>query len=279
MTPEQRYFFDLAGYLHVESVLSEDELTKAQEAADRYINSSPEQLPPGFSIEYAKGPRHLDAHAHGFAFDKALEALTMHPVTWPIIKELTGNKPRFTNGTLAVNIARHRFHPLHSLREDVAQSGPEMPRYFTQDGRVYSDNFVVFFYLSDVLPGDGGLILIPGSHKSEFPRPPDFFYQDTYDNEGYQCDEVPPGVVDVAARAGDVVFMSEMVSHGALIWKPKDRDRRFMTMRYAPQFIASNRSFSDEILQRLSPETRELVAVTGYAHTKEIAKLDRVELS
>ena len=126
---------------------------RPRKAADRYISSSPDDLPPGFSIHYADGPQHLDGHAHGFAFDKALEALTMHPVTWPIIKEPTGNKPRFTSGTLAVNTARHRFHPLHSLREDVAQSGPEMPRYFTQDGRVYSDNFVTFFYLTDVYPG------------------------------------------------------------------------------------------------------------------------------
>jgi ectoine hydroxylase-related dioxygenase (phytanoyl-CoA dioxygenase family) len=279
MTPEQRYFFDLCGYLHVENVLGSDELRKAQEAADRYISSDPEDVPPGFSITYAQGPSHLDGHAHGFAFDKALEALTMHQVTWPIIKELTGNKPRFTSGTLAVNTARHRFHPLHSLKEDVEQSGPEMPRYFTQDGRVYSDNFVVFFYLTDVYPGDGGLILVPGSHKSEIPRPPDFFYQDTYDNEGYVTEEVLPGVANVIAKAGDVVFMSEMVSHGVLNWKPKDRDRRFLTLRYAPQYIASSGKFPDEILERLSPETRELVAVTGYAHTKEVAKLDRVRLT
>ena len=278
MTPEQRYFFDLSGYLHVESALSADELKQAQEAADRYITSTPEELPPGFSIEYAEGPRHLDGHAHGFAFDKALERLTMHPVTWPIIKELTGNKPRFTSGTLAVNTARHRFHPLHSLKEDVEQSGPELPRYFTQDGRIFSDNFVVFFYLTDVLPRDGGLMLVPGSHKSEFSRPQNLFYQDTYDNEGYVVEEIPAGVANVTARAGDVVFMSEMVSHGALNWKPKDRDRRFLTLRYAPQFIAGG-SFPDEILQRLSPETKELATVVRYAHTKEVAKLDRVELS
>ncbi len=122
-------------------------------------------------------------------------------------------------------------------------------------------------------------MLVPGSHKSEFSRPQNLFYQDTYDNEGYVAEEIPAGVANVTARAGDVVFMSEMVSHGALNWKPQDRDRRFLTLRYAPQFIASNGKFPDEILERLSPETNELVAVTGYAHTKEVAKLDRVELS
>ena len=34
MTPEQRYFFDVAGYLHLENALSDEELRRAQEAAE-----------------------------------------------------------------------------------------------------------------------------------------------------------------------------------------------------------------------------------------------------
>ena len=33
MTPEQRYFFDLTGYLHLEQVVQGDELEQAQQAA------------------------------------------------------------------------------------------------------------------------------------------------------------------------------------------------------------------------------------------------------
>ena len=39
MTPEQRYFFDLTGYLHLEGVLQGAALQKAQEAAQRYIDT------------------------------------------------------------------------------------------------------------------------------------------------------------------------------------------------------------------------------------------------
>ena len=35
MTPEQRYFFDLTGYLHLEGVLQGAQLAAAQEAAQR----------------------------------------------------------------------------------------------------------------------------------------------------------------------------------------------------------------------------------------------------
>ena len=87
MTPTQRYLFDLNGYLHLKNVLSGTELKEAQDAVERYIKIPPDQLPHGWN----------------FSFDKSLEALTMHPVTWPIIKELSDDKPRLNRGSLAVD--------------------------------------------------------------------------------------------------------------------------------------------------------------------------------
>ena len=50
MTPEQKYFFDLTGYLHLEGVVTGDALAQAQAAADRYMQVSDEDLPPFFSL-------------------------------------------------------------------------------------------------------------------------------------------------------------------------------------------------------------------------------------
>ena len=44
MTPEQRYLLDATGYLNIKKPLSDEELSRAQEAADRYINTP--NLPP-----------------------------------------------------------------------------------------------------------------------------------------------------------------------------------------------------------------------------------------
>ena len=93
-----------------------------------------------------------------------------------------------------------------------------MPRYFCQEGQIYCDFFVVFFYLTNVMPGDGGLVVISGSHKIEFLRPPDLFVPDSAETEP----EPPPAVTNITPRAGDVVIISELLTHGALIWKPKD---------------------------------------------------------
>ena len=42
-----------------------------------------------------------------------------------------------------------------------------------REGKSYVLSVDIFFYLTDVEPGDGGLIVIPGSHKSKFERPED----------------------------------------------------------------------------------------------------------
>ena len=48
MTPEQRYLFDVTGYLHLKNALTDEELKAAQAAANEYINTPTEELPPGF---------------------------------------------------------------------------------------------------------------------------------------------------------------------------------------------------------------------------------------
>ena len=49
MTPEQRYLFDITGYLHIEGAITGKDLKQAQEAATRYIYCHPDARPPGFS--------------------------------------------------------------------------------------------------------------------------------------------------------------------------------------------------------------------------------------
>ena len=259
MTPEQRYLFDLTGFLHLENVLSAEELKNAQEAAQRYMEAPEQDLPPGFSRD---GKRHL----HGFAFDECLQALTMHPVTWPIIMELTNNKPRLLSGTLQVDEpGKPSGGRLHCAREDY---GWERTRYELRDGRIYCDDNVVFPYLDDVRPGDGGLLLLPGSHKINFDRPESLF------NEGEisSADELPPGVINVRPRAGDVLVMPEAMTHGILPWTPTDRIRRILVFRYRPQHKDTKSSLPEAIKERLSPEVLELTETGSFKHEKEIVK-------
>ena len=283
MTPEQRYFFDLTGYLHLQQALSSEELELAQQAAQHYIDTPNEQLPPGF--EFISDREHFNWYVHAFAFDKALEALTFHPQTWPIIRELTSGKPRLGGGNMMVDGPGWPFHPLHSGRDIVRSRGlTDTRHYFVLDGKIHCNDLVFFFYLTDVHPGDGGLIVVPGSHKESFLRPQDLFYPGSYiEGEGYNADyvsaEVPPGVVNITPKAGDVVVISELLTHGALTWQPKDRERRFLTLRYSQQHMVRENPLPEGVLAKLSPETHELVATLPFTEIKAIAERDVVHLT
>ena len=89
---------------------------------------------------------------------------------------------------------------------------------------------------------------------------------------------MPPGVVNFNPKAGDVVVISELLTHGAMNWLAKDRDRRFVTLRYTMQYSQSN-PLPDGVLAKLSPETRELVAVQSRDGLKSIVEQDVVTLS
>lgn len=229
MTPEQRYLFDINGYLHLPNVLSNRELAAGRAAIDRYIATPDDELPEGFS-------RSDDgkSYANGFAFDKALESLIFHPTLWPIVKEFTHDRPAFSRGTLLVDSHRHESLRLHCAREDF---GWPSTRYDTREGRIFCDDFVIFPYFDDVFPGDGGLLVVPGSHKAAFARPPSLF------NRGVTAElkDLPVGVVNVTPRAGDAVVMTEMLAHGTLQWQPTDRQRRTLVCATGPNSRAKPR--------------------------------------
>ena len=117
-------------------------------------------------------------------------------------------------------------------------------------------------------------MVLPGSHKSNFPKPKDMFYTDTYYLPDVVADEVHPGVASLTARAGDVLIASERLIHGALTWQPRDRERRFLTLRYSVQHTVTSslRPFPDPIRERLSPETLELIELAPYNHVKDIVR-------
>jgi len=268
MTPEQRYLLDLNGFLHLENVLSEKELNACREASNRYLDTPLDELSSDFGTENGIG------YKNGFAWDKALEALLFHPAYWPIVKELTDNRPRFKSGTMLVNLPETEYENprvLHCARDDF---GRYVTRYEVRNDRIFCNDFVIFPYFYDVNPGDGGLVVLPGSHKSEFDRPK------TLHDGGVLGDTAPQYALNITPKAGDVVILTELTTHGTLRWQARDRKRCTMILRYGPQYLpGSTPQLSDALLERLSTETVELMARGGYQEIKDIVQRDVVTLS
>jgi ectoine hydroxylase-related dioxygenase (phytanoyl-CoA dioxygenase family) len=270
MTPIQRYLFDTTGYLHIKNALTSDELAKAQDAVRRYIDASADKMPfgPGDFLPF-------------LVFDKALENLVLHPAIWPIITELTGDRPRMLPSSY-LKITTHNDAPLrlHSLREPVAgKLGPRPERYwqgghtYCYEGKIQCDYFNIFWYFTDVLSGDGGLVVVPGSHRSVLTRSPEVSRSLFNNGEFFSDGSLPQGVVNVTPRAGDVVVVNEELTHGAMKWNPTDRDRIVFLLGCGPQHVVGSQlteDFPQELLDRLSPETREFLEMAPLRHTKEI---------
>ena len=128
--------------------------------------------------------------------------------------------------------------------------------------------------MTDVEPGDGGLIVILGSYKGEFARPDDLLSPDEESLDAVQ----DPVFTNLIPKAGDFLVISELLTQGVLRWRHKDKDRRFLVLRYVPQY-EGKMSLPEAILELLSPETQELVSSVGYGHQKEITQQDVVTLS
>ena len=75
MTPEQRYMFDITGYLHLKNVLTDEHLHRCQKSIEQYISTPQEDLPSDFGTKNGK------IFDHAFAFDKSLESLVFQSLT------------------------------------------------------------------------------------------------------------------------------------------------------------------------------------------------------
>ena len=99
----------------------------------------------------------------------------MHPVTWPIVTELTRGRPRLVSGTLrSTPRPPTRCSPCGCTAPATTTAGT---RSATRCATGASSATTPWCspYLTDVHPGDGGLVVVPGSHKSLFERPPELF--------------------------------------------------------------------------------------------------------
>eukprot|EP01047_Picozoa_sp_COSAG01_P065538 COSAG01_NODE_8871_length_2631_cov_1.543049_3_plen_263_part_00 len=145
----------------------------------------------------------------------------------------------------------------------------------------HAANIVIFPYLDDVHVGDGGLVVLPGSHKSTLPRPghkndlPPLYSSSPAD----WSTQLPRGLVNVApVSAGDFLILSEATVHGILPWAPRDRLRRFLVLRFGMQYSGSQPllNLPPQCRERLSDTTRELMDYAHITHTKQIAMEYRI---
>lgn len=232
MDAYERYMFDLEGYLVLRGVLDKRQVAEINACIDRAgipeVLATTPYIHTGFP-EQAMGD---GTPADGGPADVHTSLLT----DWGReIRDLIGLKPLMPYLTALLGPGLRLDHCYgifmrggagktspHTLHNGGTPFDPSQ-YYLVRDGHIYNGLLVVSFALTDVPPGSGGFCVIPGSHKSNFPVPPEI---------GSIMDETPP-VRHVPLQAGDVVIFTEAVTHGSLPWSGGG-ERRALLFKYAP---------------------------------------------
>ena len=149
--------------------------------------------------------------------------LMAHPRTLRIIRTMIGEWMRLDHayGLQMDRLSVERGHVKPNLHGGLRHDHGEH-QYQWFDGKMYNGLIVVMYALEDVHPGDGGLICVPGSHKSNF---------------RYRLPVDSHLVANPSFMAGDMLIFTEALVHGTTTWT-SDQRRRALLYKYSPGYSA-----------------------------------------
>jgi ectoine hydroxylase-related dioxygenase (phytanoyl-CoA dioxygenase family) len=232
MSDEEKYYFDLRGYLVVRAALTEAEIGACNAALDHHGESIRTRSVDDGGL--ARGSRALSGGSgrreltgmlgwpapHRQPFRDQL----VHPVVVSRLNEMCGRGFRLDHGPLFIGAtAGTEGHQLHGAGEPFSPSS----WYHQQNGVISCRGVTVAWQLADVNEGDGGFAVVPGSHKTREPTPASV--RSVEDDMGL--------VVQPAMQAGDVLLFAETATHGTLPWTGRG-ERRCVLYKFAERGAA-----------------------------------------
>jgi ectoine hydroxylase-related dioxygenase (phytanoyl-CoA dioxygenase family) len=243
MTDDERYLFDLNGYIIIRGVLSPEQVEEANKSIDQHADEMIERKDAALRNAvkgtqlYGSGPGRKDlGQVLEWGQDsKVFKSMLAHPRLVPLFHGILGKGYRMDHlpFVLAQDKGAEGFQ-LHGGTVDCT-SGAYNPHlaYTCHHSTIRCALLGCNLMLTDHNPGDGGFCIVPGSHKSNFKMPKGMVDGDKYNDF----------IVQPTTKAGDVVLFSEGTVHGAMAWTPEDRERRACLYRFSPATVAYGRSY------------------------------------
>lgn len=221
-TPEQKYRFDKDGWLLVPGVLGQTEIDEMC-AFCTQLHFEPESLPEhqrsvlggptqrlidhplviGMLNEFMANPSLSSPNCYGYSLDGAGLWYRTAPSRR---NEGKGEERAF---------APHNGNGMHRFPGDL--------HFYTAfPGKAYSAHTRVVWELNPVAHGQGGTLLVTGSHKAAYTAPDEI--QDPASSvwTTYDC------------PAGSVLFFTEALTHSAHPWTNEANDRMAVAHLYSP---------------------------------------------
>lgn len=226
MDEEQRYLFDLQGFLVVPGLLSPSEVGALNRTLDeRDLWTEAARRTPTEHVNLLKA--HIGPVLE---WGQAFRDLVSDARLIPYLRELVGEKCRLDH-EYAILMKRGagelRLHG-GGTPYDPAQY------YHFRNERMYCGLTVFSWCLTDSGGAHGGFACIPGSHKSNLVCPSAF---KSLERRGawLHCPEAP---------AGSLVIFTEALTHGTLPWTA-DHERRSLLFKYSPGHQSWARRYLD----------------------------------
>ncbi len=240
VTEEERYLFDLQGFLVVRGALSATEVAALNEAID------------GHAERPADG-RTRTGLSNFFTWHEGFRTLLDHPSVLPYLEA-------WVDPAVRVDLCYGQMQVAGDAQLDLHLGGtPYQPvaSYLFRNGRPYCGLTVVSWALTDAPAGAGGFACIPGSHKANYDCPKDI-----------RSFERDPGiVVQPELRAGDAVIFTEALTHGTLPWT-HPAERRVLFYRYTPGYMTFERhDYPEDVLTLMTARQRALLE-PAYTRTQ-----------
>jgi hypothetical protein len=252
ISPMDEYLFDLRGYCVIRQALERDHLS----ALNAWIDALPpldtgQWLGNVYTQSYGgiDGINLQDIIEGGEIFERLIDHPAwieqarhyLGPSTKPFLYEIFVNV-RESGGYIGVHSGGHNV--------DYHQ------RSGRRNGQWVCTMLSLLAPLTDVGPGDGATVIIPGSHKADFPHP----MQDKRGGITAAAGDQIEGAIEIHLQAGDALLFNDALCHGSA-QRTNPGQRRMITMRYVPSAYAHRFGYepSPELVSRLTPERLAIV--------------------
>ncbi|MCC7144938.1 MAG: phytanoyl-CoA dioxygenase family protein [Phycisphaeraceae bacterium] len=254
-----KYLFDLRGYLLLKGALSQQEVGALNAGLDTvpplesgawwgYVQREPTEDSRGIALQqvYELGPPFEELIDHSAWIDK--------------VKYFVGGDKTFDyhHGPLFIdeNFASIRTSGGAIGMHSGGHIGVKRTQFRFHNGRFACGQVNVLMALTDIGPGDGATMVVPGSHKANFEHPQ---FEKHRIQDGASMDQVAEAI-EVHMAAGDVLLFVDAISHGSAR-RVNPGQRRIVVYRYGPSWGNFRWGYqpSKELLARLTPARRQIV--------------------
>jgi ectoine hydroxylase-related dioxygenase (phytanoyl-CoA dioxygenase family) len=228
MTPEEKYRYDINGYLLLKGAIPSAQLPDLQSVVDTWQERAQKDFQQK-SADDNQEVRYDDLINQ----EPALVDLAANPNTLPYLTEMT-DKPRLKSTWVAFKWrgGETRLHSNHTPSNTC--------NFYHYNGQIRHNLLNMIYAMGDIEMGGGGLKVIPGSHKANYPRLPN--------------DDVSDLMVELTMEAGDVLLFSHDIAHCSR--NESDNVRRTVMYTYCPGVI-SNSFGGDTLYDRIHEEAED----------------------